>query len=159
LAPFPDKKNIISKQDTEHSLGPLWLNNMEKRDSEQNYGQDDSIESLRCRDEILQVMYWMHGENLGTEIKADEILRFLDLTLPKLLYCLEQLRESGYVEAATGEKYRLTGLGLEEGKRRFIDEFEPLLKSGHGACNDPMCDCHAAESVEHTCRSLKEVNQ
>jgi len=118
---------------------------------------DSSVEALGWRDEILQMMYWMHGEGFGREVTADDIRRFLDADRSRLLRWLEQLVEGGYVEVVAGEKYKLTAFGLREGKRRFLDEFEPFLKhGGHGECNDPDCECHEAESAEATCWVSKE---
>jgi hypothetical protein len=37
----------------------------------------------------------------------------------------------------------LTESGLREGRRRFLDEFEPYLaRHAHGECGSADCDCH-----------------
>jgi hypothetical protein len=56
---------------------------------------------------------------------------------------LGQLVEDGYAEAlADPVRYRLTRLGVQEGRRRFMDEFEPYLaRHGHGQCGSADCDC------------------
>jgi hypothetical protein len=63
-------------------------------------------------------------------------------------HAVDQLLEDGYLEAITGEssslRYRLTAMGVQEGRRRFLDEFEPYLaRSAHGGeCGSADCDCH-----------------
>ncbi len=115
--------------------------------------------NLRLRDEILQLMYWMHGEGLSRAVTADEMLCFLAADRPVLLRCLEELGARGYVEPVAGESFRLTELGLHEGKRRFLDEFEPMLRrGGHGECNEPDCGCHEAESSGASCSASKNLS-
>jgi len=38
-----------------------------------------SIDDLKVRDEVLQVMFWMLGENIAHEIDARYLARFLSL--------------------------------------------------------------------------------
>lgn len=105
---------------------------------------------LRWRDEILQMLYWMKGENLGTEVSSDQLNRFLQLTPNQLATALQHLIAANLVTASdysSGNRiFRLTDSGIEEGKRRFADEFSPYLgKETHLECNDPDCDCHDPE--------------
>ena len=106
----------------------------------------DRVDSLKQRDEILQIMFWLHGEGLGPEVAVPDILRFVD-DERAVRTALDQLLEDGYVEAL-GEhgaaiRYRLTGIGVHEGRRRFLDEFEPYLaRHAHGECGSADCDCH-----------------
>lgn len=115
----------------------------------------DPVQELRRRDEILQVMFWLHGEGLGPEVTVGDVLRFVD-DAPAVRGALDQLTDDGYVEARFGAdgaaRYRLTPLGEEEGRRRFLDEFEPYLaRHAHGECGAADCDCHAGGTE---CRGL-----
>jgi len=107
----------------------------------------DPVEELKRCDEILQVMFWLQGEGLGPDVAPADLLRFVD-DAAAVHMALARLVEDGYVEAE-GEmpdavRYRLTRLGLEEGRRRFLDEFEPYLaRHAHGECGTADCDCHA----------------
>ena len=107
----------------------------------------DPLDALRRRDEILQVMFWLHGEGFGPDVTTADVLRFIDDERAVRL-AVSQLVEDGLVEgldgAAETARYRLTPLGLHEGRRRFLDEFEPYLaKSAHGGvCGSADCDCH-----------------
>jgi hydrogenase maturation protease len=106
----------------------------------------DPLDDLRRRDEILQIMFWLHGEGLGPEVAPADILRFVD-DAPAVDRTLARLVEDGYAaragEGAGAPRYRLTALGEREGRRRFLDEFEPYLaRHAHGECGSPDCDCH-----------------
>ena len=107
---------------------------------------DDPVDGLKQRDEILQIMFWLHGEGLGPDVAVPDILRFVD-DEGAVRGALGQLVEDGHLEVI-GEpgvpaRYRLTATGIHEGRRRFIDEFEPYLAGrGHGECGYANCDCH-----------------
>jgi hydrogenase maturation protease len=105
----------------------------------------DPVDGLRRRDEILQIMFWLYGEGLGPDVSPADILRFVDDTTAVHM-TLPQLVEEGFAEVvlgATGVRYRLTDLGMREGRRRFLDEFEPYLaRHAHGECGSADCDCH-----------------
>jgi len=104
---------------------------------------------LRWQDEILQLLYWMRGEKLGTDVTAEQLNRFLGLELFQLDRTLQQLVMLGLVRAIdrAGENcFQLTPRGVEEGQRRFHDEFSSYLgKENHLECGDPNCDCHSPE--------------
>lgn len=100
---------------------------------------------LARRDEVLQVMFWLTGEGLGPDVAAADVVRFIgdDAAVSAVI---THLLEHGYVEpretADREVRYRLTPLGESEGRRRFIDEFDPYLaRSGHGECGNVDCDC------------------
>jgi hypothetical protein len=104
----------------------------------------DPADAIRRRDEVLQVMFWMLGEGLGAEVGVANLRMLLDeVPADTLGRDLESLASSGLVEPAGKGLYRLTAAGLEEGGRRFHDEFSDYMRQGHGACSDPNCDCHA----------------
>jgi hydrogenase maturation protease len=104
------------------------------------------LEDLRRRDEVLQVMFWLHGEGLGPDVARADIVRFVD-DEAAVDRTLSQLVEEGLAQRLGDPpghvRYRLTSLGAQEGRRRFLDEFEPYLaRHAHGECGSPTCDCH-----------------
>ncbi len=107
-------------------------------------GDSAAIESLRQRDEILQVLFWLEGEGLASDVQAANLLPFIEGGEAGIAGHLETLRKQGYLEATRNEpgRYRLSVIGRSEGRRRFTEEFAPLLRQGHGECNDPACECH-----------------
>lgn len=118
--------------------------------------EEDPLEAIRWRDELLQALYWLRGEGLGYEVTPAGLVSFLQERAAVIASWLGHLASEGYVEVlveADGqESFRLTPLGIEEGRRRFVDEFAPLLgKHGHGECNRPECACHQAVTADETC--------
>jgi hydrogenase maturation protease len=106
----------------------------------------DSLDDLKRRDEILQIMFWLHGEGFGPDVAVADILRFAG-DERAVRASLGQLVEDGLLErvadAPGSGRYRLTGPGVLEGRRRFLDEFEPYLaRHAHGECGSASCDCH-----------------
>jgi hydrogenase maturation protease len=111
-----------------------------------NGSAPDALDGLKQRDEILQIMFWLHGEGLGPDVAVPDILRFVD-DERAVRAALGQLVEDGYLEALSDHgasiRYRLTATGVHEGRRRFLDEFEPYLaRHAHGECGSANCDCH-----------------
>ena len=108
---------------------------------------------LRAQDEILQMMFWMRGEHLGDSVSPEQLNRFLKVDPEEMDAALERLVARTLL-VANGENFRLTERGIEEGKRRFMDEFSTVLgKETHLACSDPLCGC-SNESFDGVCTSL-----
>lgn len=107
-------------------------------------GDAAAIEALRQRDEILQVLFWLEGEGLASDVRATNLLPFVEGGESSIDGHLETLWRQGYLEQTGNEvgRYRLSVIGRSEGRRRFTEEFAPLLRQGHGECNDPACECH-----------------
>ena len=97
----------------------------------------DPMAALRCRDDILQAMYWMRGEGFGEETDGQMLQSFLVVDEDLLREQLAVLVEDGYLEESGG-RYRLSELGVKEGGRRFADEFSGLQSTAHGDCG-PEC--------------------
>lgn len=97
----------------------------------------DPVSALRCRDDILQAMYWMRGEGFGEEADVASLVSFLVLDETLLREQLNILVEEGHLKESGG-CYRLTELGAKEGGRRFADEFSGLQLMAHGDCG-PEC--------------------
>ena len=116
-----------------------------------------SIDELRVRDEVLQVMYWMLGENIAHEVEAPYIARFLAMPVAEIQAALGVLsRERLLLHGATPERFRLSEDGIHEGGRRFADEFRDLTKQAHGECA-PGCWCHTAEGEGKECPSVTKA--
>jgi hydrogenase maturation protease len=106
----------------------------------------DPLDDLKRRDEILQIMFWLAGEGFGPDVAVADILRFTG-DERAVQAALGQLVDDGYLEtlgdASGSSRYRLTAPGVYEGRRRFLDEFEPYLaRHAHGECGSANCDCH-----------------
>lgn len=109
---------------------------------------------LRAQDEILQMMFWMRGEQIGDSVTPEQLNRFLKLEPSDVDAALQRLVGRDLL-AGTAESFRLTDRGIEEGKRRFMDEFSSVLgKETHLACSDPDCDCSKG-TFEGICTSAR----
>lgn len=116
-----------------------------------------SLDGLRMRDEVLQVMYWMLGENIAHEVDAAYVARFLALSEADIAGALAVLAR-GRLVLRGGEpgRFRLSEDGIREGGRRFHDEFRDLTKQPHGECA-PGCWCHKPEGEGKPCPSLAKA--
>lgn len=108
----------------------------------------DPVSALRCRDDILQAMYWMRGEGFGEDADVKSLVSFLALDESLLREQLEILVGEGYLEESGG-RYQLSELGSKEGGRRFADEFSGLQETAHGECG-PECP-HCAGIARDAC--------
>jgi hypothetical protein len=117
--------------------------------SEDAFGSDQGpgFRDIYWRDEILQLMFWLCGEGLFEDVAPDDLRRFLETDPGRLEERLEQLVQEGYLDPSSrdGGRYRLNAVGIEEGRRRFVDEFTPFLgRESHVVCGDPTCECHTS---------------
>lgn len=119
-----------------------------------------ALDALYWRDEILQAMYWMHGEGLADAADAAELARFLAADVSPLVRELDRLAAGGYLELVPGpdRRYRLTELGIVEGGRSFSDEFVGLTGQAHGECG-LGCWCQDPEREGELCPSLEPVEE
>ena len=96
------------------------------------------------RDEILQVMFWMHGEGLSDAPSSAELAPFLSTDAGNLQAHLQRMFADGFViriERDGPPRYALTERGRKDGGRLFEEEFAGMTNQGHGECNDPNCAC------------------
>ncbi len=119
----------------------------------------EALDELYWRAEILQALYWMHGERLATEATAANLASFLGVDPVVVGEYMKRLAGEGYLDPAGsdgGVRYRLTALGLTEGGRSFSDEFAELTKPAHGECG-PGCWCRDPRHVGEECPSRSAV--
>ncbi|MEP6471162.1 MAG: hypothetical protein ABJC28_04035 [Acidobacteriota bacterium] len=93
-----------------------------------------ALDELGRRDEILELLFWMKGQNFADSLSVADLERFLSHPRDQITSSLEKLASLGAVERE-GERYRLTAEGLPEARRRFVDDFRDMLADGHGECN------------------------
>ena len=93
-----------------------------------------ALEALRRRDDLLALLYWLHADQLNEAPSAAELALFSGPG-GSLEDDLEGLSAVGLVEVgesvgADAGRVRLTRMGLEEAKRRFEEDFSPVLEDG-----------------------------
>lgn len=102
---------------------------------------------IALRDQVLELMYWLEGEGFPEHTTVAGLARFLMHSEAEVGGAVARLIDRGDLTPVDGG-HRLTATGRREAARRFAEEFAPLLKQGHGECNDPECDCHEGGAAE-----------
>jgi hypothetical protein len=115
----------------------------------------DAVERLKCRDEVLQVLFWLIGERFERDMTIEGVARFVARPAHEVGRALQDAIDAGLVTRADGERYEPTAAGRREGGRRFTEEFaEMFARDTHGGtCTDPFCDCHESPQAAGACRS------
>ena len=121
---------------------------------------NNAVDSLFWREEILQVLYWMDGEGLADAVPFNRLMVLLNTTPGNLLLHLQKNIEAGYLkteddEVSENSFVQLTLAGKKEAGSIFRNAFEGMQKGGHGECG-PDCEfCyHEGEKLEdcvHNC--------
>ena len=68
--------------------------------------------------EILQIMYWLHGEGFATTVAPEAMERITGRSAAELKEWFELMTKMGLVER-DGDRFRLTAEGIEEGSAVF----------------------------------------
>lgn len=102
----------------------------------------DALQYLFWKDEILQVMFWLQGEEIAKAVSLKELTIMLNTDEATLQFYLNRLQQENLVQAQENghEAYTLTAEGRKEAGMRFASAFEGMQKSGHGECSAD-CDC------------------
>jgi hypothetical protein len=118
---------------------------------------DDAGRDIALQDELLELLYWLEGEGFAGSATLDGLMRFLSHPVHEVRGTLDRLVQRGDVVSEGGEsgEYRLTDIGRREAARRFAEEFAPLLRQGHGECNDPGCECHTNPAAAAECHAAR----
>lgn len=112
--------------------------------------KSEGLRALFWRDEILQVMFWIEGEGLGSDADPVMMERFLGLDRSLAGGFLDRLVEDGYLEHGVADRYRLSDEGRRRGARAFAEEFAEVTRPAHGECG-PDCWCHASMVEAEAC--------
>ena len=123
--------------------------------------ENTPIRTMFWKDEILQVLYWMNGEGIGSNVNLATMLPFLNTSKENLNYHLEKLAAAGFLNSEEKENiafYSLSEIGKHEGGKHFAEAFHGMQKAGHGECG-PDCEfCYGTDGVKldncvHNCAS------
>lgn len=110
---------------------------------------------LATLDEMLELLFWMEGENLDSSATLTGIARFLARPESDALDVLSRLVERGDIVVAEG-RYVLTDVGRREAARRFVEDFSGLTGQAHGECNDPECECRKSPAGAADCQAHRQ---
>jgi len=110
--------------------------------------ENSPIRSMFWKDEILQVLYWMDGEGIGSKVSASNMLPFLNTSKQNLQYHLSKLTKEGFLNREENNGnilFSLLGIGKIEGAKNFAEAFQGMQKAGHGECG-PDCEfCYGTD--------------
>ena len=94
------------------------------------------LAALRRRDDLLALLYWLHADQLNQMPTAAELSPFsgssaaLDADLVSLVEAGLVAFEAADPPELRDRRLRLTPAGLAEARRRFEEEFSPVLADG-----------------------------
>lgn len=105
---------------------------------------NEALDALFWKEEILQVLYWMDGEELAQEVPFDRLVILLNTSAEKLLQHIIKNELAGIilrknVTAKNDGTVSLTAAGKKEAGLIFRNAFEGMQKAGHGECG-PDCE-------------------
>ena len=111
---------------------------------ENNLNNNEALDALFWKEEILQVLYWMDGEELAQEVPFDRLVILLNTNAEKLLQHVIKNEAAGIIlrknVAPNNEgTVSLTPAGKKEAGLIFRNAFEGMQKAGHGECG-PDCE-------------------
>lgn len=125
-----------------------------------NNNNHEALDSLFWREEILQVLYWMDGEGLASDVPVSRLLVLLNTTSDNLLLQLRKNIDAGLLMTDSNElnadsTVRLSAEGKKEAGKIFSNAFDGMQKAGHGECG-PDCEfCYEdgvkTEDCVHNC--------
>lgn len=111
-----------------------------------------AVRALYWRDEILQLVFWLHGEGLGERLDPDLLGRFLGMHRQAGLGCLQALAEDGLLRRDRDGAYRLTEQGRGHRARVYANEPAELTQPAPGTCG-PECWCHISPDEAAACEA------
>lgn len=111
--------------------------------------KSEALQKLFWRSEILQVMYWLRGEDLGDVATPELLERFLGVDAGIAVTYMDRLVDEGYL-TRSGHGYRLSDAGAIEGAEEFEAAFAQLTRPAHAECS-PDCWCHASAEEAAAC--------
>ena len=109
-----------------------------------NKNNHPELDALFWKEEILQVLYWMDGEELAAAVPFNRLLVLLNTNADNLLEHLIKNEEAGLIIRKTDELNQtetivLTPPGKKEAGLIFRNAFDGMQKAGHGECG-PDCE-------------------
>lgn len=126
--------------------------------------KNQALDALFWKEEILQILYWMEGEELAEAIPFTRLLALLNTSSENLLYHLSKNEEAGWIFRDTDvlnetSTFCLTTAGKKEAGLIFRKAFDGMQKAGHGECG-PDCEfCyHEGKKLENCVHNCAENN-
>lgn len=123
--------------------------------------KSERLRVLYWRSEILQVVYWLHGEGLGDVVDLDLIRTYLGVdgmgagVGEDLSSYLKLLVDDGSL-VRDGDWYALSARALAEGEAELATAFTDLVHPVLSECNDE-CWCQTSPAEAEACARSRSV--
>ena len=117
--------------------------------------KSQALRDMFWRSEILQVVYWLRGEQFGLGEYRDQadpnmLERFLGVDAEILVQYMDLLVDRGDLER-DADRYRLSEEGVREGALEFAASWSDLTRPTHGECSAD-CWCHNSPDEAAACQ-------
>ena len=116
--------------------------------------KSEQLRVLYWRSEILQVVYWLHGEGLGDIVDLDLIRSYLGVDggvdVHENLSSYVDLLVSDGSLVQDGDWYALSQRALAEGEAQLATAFTDQVHPVASECNDE-CWCHTSAAEAEAC--------
>ena len=109
--------------------------------------KSEQLRVLYWRSEILQVVYWLHGEGLGDIVDVDLIRQYLGVDVHENLSSYLDLLVADGSLVRDGDWYALSERALADGEAQLATAFTDQIHPVASECNDECwCQTSAAEA-------------
>lgn len=117
--------------------------------------KSEALREMFWRSEILQVIYWLRGEQFGLGLYRDQcdasmLERFLGVDAEIGGKYMDLLVDRGDLER-DDDRYRLSEQGVQEGALEFAASWSDLTRPTHGECSAD-CWCHNSPEEAAACQ-------
>ena len=112
--------------------------------------KSEQLRLLYWRSEILQVVYWLHGEGLGDLVDIDLIRTYLGVDGHENLSAYLELLVADGSLVRDGDWYALSARALAEGEAQAATAFTDLVHPVASECADD-CWCQASAAEAEAC--------
>ena len=99
---------------------------------------DQTLERLRCRDEVLEICFWYRGEGFGEVFTPWALMPFLAADDAAVRQALAELARAGLLREQ-GRGYVFTDDGRRRAGRLFAERFVDFQRPAHGECEGDCC--------------------
>ena len=118
--------------------------------------KSEHLRVLYWRSEILQVVYWLHGEGLGDVVDLDLIRQYLDVDVGENLSVYLDLLVGDGSLVRDGDWYALSARAMAEGEAELATAFTDLVHPVLSECNDE-CWCQTSAAEAEACARSRSV--
>ena len=118
--------------------------------------KSEQLRVLYWRSEILQVVYWLHGEGLGDVVDLDLIGTYLGLDGHENLSTYLDLLVADGSLVRDGDWYALSGRSMAAGEAELATAFTDLVHPVLSECNDE-CWCQTSAAEAEACARSRSV--